>query len=253
MHATPKEARPQLPLTVSEVGNVAVKYIALAVGFGTLAFAIKALLLVGMDTNVAAALVATTSPSAVVQMLLEVVPTIGIVLFMVLVYQAGRLSLQGPAQALWLLPLALLALAVIAPAILMLSWEAVWVLAIFVWMLVQSFWMGRSRRGGHYVRAIVPLVGLIAFIFVAATGMWLPREQIKVAGHDYMAYVTSDSEDSLVAYFPANKAVLRLEKSTVEKRQYCRVSTSYMTFGSMLRGTPNLPECPKDDQLFPIK
>lgn len=253
VRVAPKEVPLPSPLTFSDVGTVAVKYIALAVGLGALAFAIKALLLVGMNTEVAAALVASSSPSTVMQMLLEVIPLVGILLFLALMYQVGRLSLQGMAQAAWIAPLVLLALTVIAPVIMLLGWETVWFVLIPIYGLYQAVMMGRSRRGGHYVRTVVPLICLIGFAFVVTPGMWLPEEQLRVAGKDYLAYVTSESEDSVVAYFPANKAVVRLKESTVEKRQYCRVQAPYVTFGSMWKGAPNLPECPKDDQVFPIK
>lgn len=91
--STTSQERPARP--VSELGAVVLKYVALAAAAGALLFAMKTLLFTGMNAQVAAALVANTSASTAVQMLLAVTPEIGFVLGLVAVYQAGRLSKRG--------------------------------------------------------------------------------------------------------------------------------------------------------------
>lgn len=250
--STTSQERPARPM--SELGAVVLKYVALAAAAGALLFAMKILLFTGMNGQVAAALVANTSASTAIQMLLAVTPEIGFVLGLVAVYQAGRLSKRGnpendPFSWMLMIPLFVTAVALFAPAV---AKYDVWVLIIPAIASVQAFLGGRSRFGTNYPRITVGIIALLVLQFLVSGDMWLPKEYVQVAGSDYLVYVTSESDDSLTAYFPANKAVLRLEKSKVDQRQYCGPKDATPTLGSQWKGIPALPECPPDDGSFPV-
>ncbi|MFK0042363.1 hypothetical protein ACIQTW_21215 [Paenarthrobacter sp. NPDC090517] len=231
------------------------KYVTIAVGVGAFAFALKVLLLVGMDAQVAAAIVAGTSSATAIQMLLIVAPGIGLAVALVLIYQAGRMSKRGNPEhhshsfMIWP-PLLALAAAVAAPTLLMFDSCAV---IIPLYAMIQAFVSGRLKHGANYLRVVFGVVIILSIFFFYSTDMWLPKERIRVAGTDHLVYVVAESDDSLVGYFPANKAVLRLEKENAKQRQYCAAKDTPRSFASQWKGTPNLPECPGTDKPFPFE
>lgn len=239
---------------MSELGAVVLKYVALTAAAGALLFGMKTLLFTGMNAQVAAALATNTSASTAIQMLLAVTPEIGFVLGLVAVYQAGRLRKRGnpendPFSWMLMIPLFVTAVALFAPAA---AKYDVWVLIIPAIASVQAFLGGRSRFGTNYPRVTVGIIAFLVLQILFSDDMWLPKEQVRVAGNHYLVYVTSESDDSLAAYFPANNAVLRLEKSKVEQRQYCGPRGEPPTLGGQWKGIPVLPECPPDDGSFPV-
>jgi hypothetical protein len=248
------EPRSQTPLQLNELGTLLLKYAALAAGAGALAFALKVLLLVGMNAQVASAIAANASSSTAIQLLISVTPGIGVALALVLSYQAGRMSKRGNPEHhsqsfLEWPPLLVLAVTVLTPALLMFD---SWVVLLPIYALAQAFFSGRSKNGGNYLRVVSGIVIILAIFFFYSTDIWLPKERIRVDGTDHLAYVTAESDDSLVAYFPANKAALRVEKANVELRQYCATKEAPTSFASQWSGAPLLPECPNADEPFPV-
>ncbi|MCM0616553.1 hypothetical protein MOD31_11005 [Paenarthrobacter sp. TYUT067] len=241
------------PLPVGEIGTVVLKYVAIAAAAGALILVMKALVMTGLDPEAAAALVANASPSTAVQMLLVVSPSLGFVLSLICAYQAGKISKPNSAELYthgpqYVVTLVFLFAALMAPMVLQfhLWWDALLPLVVGAY----AFFSGRSKRGWGYSTVISSLTVLIVIQFVYTPSMWLPKERVKITGTEYLVYITSESDVDLNAYFPENKAVLRLKKSVVEERQYCGDIKAAVTLGSAWRGSPDLPACPSEGKPF---
>jgi hypothetical protein len=217
----------------------------------------KAIVLVSFDAQAAAALVASVSASTAIQMLLAVGPGVGLVLSLVVAYQAGRMTNpehpeHNTHSMQFVFPLVLLSVALLVPACLQFPIASWWGALLPVTAALYAFGAGRSRNGWGYISVIFGLVVIVVIQSVYSGSMWLPKERLVVNGTDYLVYVTSESDSSLVAYLPANNAVLRLPSPGVGERQYCN-SNDEQTIGTWWRGAPSLPMCPEADIPFPVR
>lgn len=246
------------PRPVSDVGTIALKYVALAAAVGALVFVMKALLMVGFDLQATAALVASASASTAIQMLVGVTPGVGLVLSLIVAYQLGRMTKpENPEynthSASFVLPLLALIVALLSPALMQFPVDFWWGGMLLVVAAVYAFIAGRSLLGWGYITVIFGLGVIVVLQSVFSGSMWLPKERVTVSGREYLVYVTSESDSSLVAYLPANRAVLRLDKSKVDARQYCGTSDPTPTLGAAWKGSPVLPPCPNADVPFPVR
>lgn len=244
------------PRPVSDLGTLALKYVALAAAAGALVFAIKALVMVGFDAFAAAALASSASPAAAVQMLLAVTPGVGLLLSLVTAYQLGRVTQsKSPDHSTHskqvAIPLIVLTMALLAPALLQFR-VGDWTVLIPVAPVLAAFLSGRSQFGWGYITVIFGVAVLLLISFVYTSTMWLPKERIRVGEDEFLVHITAESDTSLDAYIPANRAVLRLEKSQISERQYCTSTADSPTFGTAWRGSPLIPRCPDAGKSFPV-
>lgn len=247
----------QRPRPVSDLGTIALKYVALAAAVGALVFAMKALVMVGFDAFAAASLVGSASAATALQMLLAVAPGVGLVLSLVTAYQLGRVTKAGSAEhnthsASLAIPLLALTLALLAPACLQFPVGS-WAVLLPITAALYAFFSGRSRLGWGYITVIFGLAVFVVLESVYSATMWLPKERIVISKREYLVYVTSESDSSLNAYLPANRAVLRFKKSDVTARQYCGSTSTTPTLGAAWKGSPLLPPCPDASTSFPVQ
>jgi hypothetical protein len=247
------------PAAVRDLGGMVLKYAVLGAAAGALLLAFRALTLVGFDLKAASALVSGPSATTALQILVQEAPYVGLILSAALAYQGGRITKAGTPEHTgadsWNVaaPVLLLALALVAPAIALYPTSTWWTSLITLAVPSGAYFQGRSKHGWSYFTVLFGIGVLVIVHNIYAGGPWLPRERLTVQGTDYVAYVVSDSEDTLSVYLPANKAVLRLKTEEIERRQFCGDEEPVQTIGSLWQGVPILPPCPNVDKPFPFK
>ncbi|MBB4749255.1 hypothetical protein [Actinoplanes lobatus] len=137
------------------------------------------------------------------------------------------------------------------------SWFELFPIAIFPLVAIWIFGRidrGRSTEQSRAENRRVALALSLSAIWsmVASTQSWLPAEQLVVDGQKRQAFVLNSSEKEFVAYFPAESAVIRVDKARITERQYCTLRTVAPIFKNKVRSLPPCPLLDNEKKLGPL-
>lgn len=274
-------------VSVGRILEKATQLLAFGAVASVIIFVFRALWVAGMNPHVASALVVNTPLSTTFQaMALDLMSTLSYVGACLLFWisakplrevvgltisdkDSGRSIIERFADSLSGLMLPLLGLL----AGIMLVWMVVlrlpaggWQVAVIgvivvvvppIAILVIRFLAGRKQPISKKLAIIGKLslaygvIGGAASLFIALTSqtMWLPPEQIDTKQGSLVMYVLQDSNDELVAFIPANRAVVRIPASEVRKRQYC-LPFIEVDVSERIWDWPDMPFCHYNEEQF---